>query len=200
MTAFKLILEAASQPCKEQTAGGCWVHPCSICNSAATSRRESGSAVDVQGRGQRCFRQLSTSHLVCNICCLCSDFSTGPLLPLQIGSVFHRESKKASATMSSRQVSKQICLKVPGLVVISWGGREERERGKNQDKKTCLAGILHCDYSGFYCMNSQDSRSVFTSSLSVVNNMPFNKARRKCSLFQAVTNIFILVHGLEDQQ
>lgn len=82
--------------------------------------------------------------------------------------------------MSSRQVSEQICLKVPGLVVIipRWVGGEERERGKNQDKKTFLEGILYCDYSGVYFMNSLDSRGVFVSNLSAVNNMPFNKARR----------------------
>lgn len=78
-------------------------------------------------------------------------------------------------------------------------GERERERRKNQDKKTFLAGILYCDYSGYYFMNSLDSRSVFISNLSVVNNMPFNKARRNRSLFQAVANVFILVHGLEDQ-
>lgn len=75
--------------------------------------------------------------------------------------------------MSSRQVSKQICLKAPGLVVISarCGGEggsveRERERGKIKIRKPfvqeyCIA---------FYFMNSLDSCGMFFSNLSAVNN------------------------------
>lgn len=45
-------------------------------------------------RSQGWFRELSASHLVCS---LGSDFSAGPLPPLQTGSAFCRESEKASS-------------------------------------------------------------------------------------------------------
>lgn len=146
---YKHILEASLRTCKEQTAGGCWVRPCNICSSASTRQRESSCAVDERGRGQRCFRQFSTSQLICNVCCLGLTPALELSFPSNQALFFVGTARRFPATMSPCQVSKQICLKVPGLGVISprWGEKETEKGGKkNQDKKTFPAGILYCDY------------------------------------------------------